>query len=149
MGESYYEESESGKYANWVHIKNSGLEDLSNVYDEGTEKRSLCVTRAEGRNTFSEEYATAQTNTAIITCTEEQQVCVSSVCIAGEGNAGIVSLDFATSTKKVFRGYISKTQHAHSDEMHITGAAGESLTLNSTTGTDKIFLIVNYRLLPV
>jgi len=115
-------------------------------YDQETKLASLAISRGAGKNTFSQEYTAAQTNLVIINPAATQKVCVASVFVCGDGTAGIVSLDFATSGIKVFRHYMSKYAQSDAHDMHIEGAADENLQLTTTTGTDKVFIVVNYRL---
>lgn len=115
-------------------------------YDEKTGLASLAISRGAGKNTFTEEYAASQTNTAVLTPTAAQKLCIASVYCRGAGDTGTVSLDFATSSKKVFRHYQAKRDHSFDQDLHIEGAAGEALTLNTTTGNEDLWLVVNYRL---
>ena len=119
---------------------------LGGKYDEGTGLTSLVVSRGGGKNSFSEEYTAAQTATVIVNPSATQKVCVASVCCSGDGAAGVVSLDFAVSGKKVFRHYMTKYNRSDAQDMHIEGALDENLTLTTTTGTDTVFVVVNYRL---
>ena len=119
---------------------------LGGKYDAGTGLASLVVSRGGGKNTFSEEYTSAQTNTVIVNPGTLQKVCVESVCCAGDGTTGAVSLDFASSGIKVFRHYMTKYNTSDAQDMHLEGAANENLTLTTTTGTDNVFVTVNYRL---
>jgi hypothetical protein len=127
--------------------KNGKVYPLGVKYDHGTGLASLAVSRGAGKNTFSQEYTAAQTNTVIITPGTAQKVCVASVFVCGNGTAGVVSLDFATSGKKVFRHYMTKYNQSFGSDMHIEGAANETLQLTTTTGADTVFVVVNYRLI--
>lgn len=126
--------------------KNGRVYPLGLKYDEITGIASLAVSRGAGKNTFSEEYNAAQAATVIVNPAATQRVCVASVYVAGDGAAGVVSLDFAGSGIKVFRQYMTKYNQAFASDMHIEGALDENLTLTTTTGADKVFIIVNYRL---
>lgn len=127
--------------------KNGRIYPLGVKYDEGTGLASLAVSRGAGKNTFAQEYTAAQEDTAIIIPGTLQKVCVASVFVKGDGATGVVSLDFATSEKKVFRHYMTKYNQSDAQDMHIEGAANEHLQLTTTTGTDKVFIVVNYRLI--
>ena len=127
-------------------VLTDGTNNLGTTHDYGTDKTSLAVSIEAGKNTFSEEYTTAQTATVIINPDSDKKVSVVGVSVGGDGAAGVVSLDFVTSGKKVFRHYMSKTSHTLSSTLHIVGAANENLSLTTTTGTDTIFVTVNYRL---
>ena len=115
-------------------------------YDQTTKLASLAVSRGAGKNTFSEEYAAAQAALTIINPAATQKVCVASVYVCGDGAAGVVSLDFVASGIKVFRHYMTKYNSSFTSDMHVEGALDENLALTTTTGTDKVFIVVNYRL---
>lgn len=122
------------------------LEPKHSIYDHLTKKRSLLVSRGHGKSTFTEEYTAAQTNTAILTPASGKKLAVVGVLLSTDANTGVISLDFATSAKKVFRLYASAFAESVEDDLHIEGATDEALTLNSTTGTSNVFVLVNYRL---
>jgi len=126
--------------------KNGRVYPFGAKYDEGTGLASLAVSRGGGKNTFTEEYAAAQAATIIVNPAATQKVCIASVYVSGDGAAGVVSLDFAVSGIKVFRMYMTKINQAFTSDMHIEGALDENLTLTTTTGNDKVFIVVNYRL---
>ncbi|GAH81453.1 unnamed protein product, partial [marine sediment metagenome] len=115
-------------------------------YDEGTGLASLAVSRGAGKNTFSEEYGANHPLAAIITPAATQKLCIASCYCCGEGTTGFVALTMPPHVPPVFMHYMSKYNTSFASDMHIEGGAGESLYLASTTGTDKMFLIVNYRL---
>jgi len=115
-------------------------------YDEGTGLASLAVSRAGGKNTFTKEYAVQQANTVIVNPGAAQKVCVASVYVAGNGNAGEVTINFGVSAITVFKHYMTKYNYSGSSAMHIEGAVNENLLLTTSTGTDKVFIVVNYRL---
>jgi len=126
--------------------ENGRVRPLGVKYDQGTKLASLVISRGGGKNTFTAEYAAAQTDTIIVDPGLTQKVCVASVCCMGDGAGGEVALDFTPSTIKVFRHYMTKYNQSSSQDMHIEGALDENLTLTTTTGTDKVFIVVNYRL---
>lgn len=115
-------------------------------YDQLTGLASIVISRGGGKNTFSEEYNAAQAATVIVNPAATQRVCVASVFVCGDGAAGVVSLDFVASGIKVFRHYMTKYNSSFTSDMHVEGALDENLALTTTTGTDKVFIIVNYRL---
>lgn len=126
--------------------KNGRVYPIGIHYDEGTGLASVVTSRGGGKNTFTEEYAAAQAATVIVNPGATQKVCVASVYVCGDGNAGEVSLDFAGSGIKVFRHYMSKFNSSFASDMHIEGALNENLTLTTTTAATNVFIIVNYRL---
>lgn len=105
---------------------------------------ALVVNIDESQCSFSKVYTANQTNLDIITPASGQIVAVHGVFCATDSAAGEVALDLATSSKPVFRMYASKTQASAQSTMNIAGAADEPLTLNTTTGDNNTFLVVNY-----
>lgn len=132
-----------------VSVNVENLIDVDTVYDYGTGLRSLLTTRGHGKNTFRKEYETAQTNTVIITCTSAQKIDVVGIYITGDGATGEVRLFFACSQDLIFPFYMTKYNTSGQEDMHITGLAGESVTVTTTTGTDKVFVLVLYRIVDV
>lgn len=122
-----------------------GTRTIGSIHDYITGETSLIVSRAVGKTTFAEEYDSNQTNLAIITPASGRKLCISSIHTSMDADAGDISLDFLTSNKKVWRHYGAKIKTAPSKDIHIRGAVDEPLTLNSTQGADKIFVVVNYR----
>jgi len=116
------------------------------VFDHETGRWSTCVTRSHGHATFPAEYNVNQVNLAIITPPAGRRVSVCGVWTATVANAGVVSLDFAVSVIPIWRLYASRFQNAGGTGVHLEGAAGEALTLNTTTGPNAVFLLVNYRI---
>ena len=119
---------------------------LGAKYDHGTGLASLTVSRAGGKNTFTAELTQDYTDLVIVNPTTTQKVCVASVYVCGEGTTGVVELDFAVGAIKVFRHYMTKYNTSFASDMHIEGALNGNLLLTNTTGTDKVFIAVNYRL---
>lgn len=118
---------------------------VDTVYDYKTGLVSLLVSRGHGKTTFTEEYTAAQTNTTIITPASGKKIDVVGVLIVTDATTGDVTLDFTTSGIKVMRLYASAFARMVSDDMHVEGAIDEVLTLNTTTGTNNVFILVNYR----
>lgn len=127
-----------------VNVEN--LLDVDTVYDYASGNRSLLVARGHGKSCFRAEYATAQTNTVIITCTSAQKIDVVGVYISGDGTTGEVRLIWACSRDLIFPHYMTKYNQSGQEVMHISGLAGESVQLTTTTGTDKVFVLVLYRI---
>lgn len=115
-------------------------------YDHLTGLASLAISRGAGKRTFTKTYASNQAQTVLVNPPSTQKVCVASVYVCGTGTTGVVELNFLTSLIAVFRHYMTKYNTSFGSDMHIEGAANENLTLTTTTGTDAVFLIVNYRL---
>lgn len=115
-------------------------------YDQGTGLASIVTSRGGGKNTFTAELTQSYTDLVIVNPTFTQKVCVASVYLCGEGTTGVVELDFAVGAIKVFRHYMTKYNQSFVSDMHIEGALNGNLLLTNTTGTDKAFLVVNYRL---
>lgn len=123
------------------------MQQSSTVYDHETGTKSLCVTRSHGHSTFTDEYNANQVNLAIITPPAGRRISVCGVWTVTAANIGVVSLDFAASVIPVWRLYASRFQNVGGSGLHIEGAAGEALTLNTTTGANAVFLLVNYRII--
>jgi len=121
--------------------------EASAVYDHETGLASLCVTRSHGHATFPAEYNANQAGLAIITPPAGRRISVCGIWTATAANAGVASLDFAVSVIPVWRMYASRFQAGGGTGLHIEGAVGEALTLNTTTGANALFLLVNYRII--
>jgi len=126
--------------------RNGRVYPLGVKYDEGTGLASLAISRGSGKNTFSHVFTANQTNSNIINPGATQKVCVASVYVCGAGTTGEVALDFAAGNIEVFRHYMTKYNQSYASDMHIEGAADGNLLLTTTTGTDAVFIAVNYRL---
>ena len=122
-----------------------GTHNVDTIYDYKSGKTSLIISRAAGKTTFAEEYGSNQTNQAIITPSSGKKICIGGIHTSIDADSGDISLDFSTSGKKVWRHYGAKFKTSPSKDVHIDGAVDESLTLNSTQGTNNIFVMVNYR----
>lgn len=120
---------------------------VDTVYDTKTGLVSLLVSRGHGKNTFTEEYTANQTNLAIITPGSGKKVDVVGVLAVTDSETGAISLDFVPSGKKIMRLYASKFSSVVNDDMHTEGYPGEVVTLNTTTGANNVFILVNYRIL--
>jgi len=106
--------------------------------------KSMTVSNEEGISSFAAVYAAAQTNKEIITPESDYLICLRGVTIETEAAAGTVSLDFQDSDKPVARLYTSKNSQSTGNNRHIHGAINEKLILNTTTGTDEVFILINY-----
>lgn len=96
-------------------------------------------------STFTQEYTGNQTNTVVLTPTGGQKLCIRTIETLVNGNAGDVSLDFATSSKKVYRHYSTATNRFSSNTGHLVGAIDEALTLNAPSlGANKLWLVITY-----
>lgn len=115
------------------------------VYDHETDRWSMCVTRAYGHPSYVNEFNANQVNLAIITPPARQRVCVGGVMSAADTNLGQISIDFMASAQIVWRHYVTNFRMISQNDFHVDGNIGEALTLNTTTGANLVFLIVNYR----
>lgn len=116
------------------------------VYDYETGRKSICVTRSHGHPSHIAEYNANQVNLPIITPPANRRVCVGGVMSAADTNLGQISLDFAVSVQPVWRHYVARFSAVSQNDFHVHGAIGEALTLNTTTGANLVFLVVNYRI---
>lgn len=110
-------------------------------------KSGIIVLAADGesyKSTFTEEYSTAQTATAILTPTVGYKICVKNVHLTGNGTNGEVQVDFLTSGKKVSRLYVAKRSRDWFSLGGLSGVVDEPLSLTTTTGVDKVFILINY-----
>jgi len=117
------------------------------VYDHSTGRWSLCVTRSHGHGTFTAEYNANQLNTVILPPPPGRRISVCGVHSSTDTNLGVISLDFAASAIIVWRQYVTRFQSVGATGLHIEGALGEALTLNTTTGPNAVFMLVNYRII--
>jgi hypothetical protein len=117
------------------------------IYDHVTGRWSLCTTRALGHPTFAHEFNANQVNLAVITPAANRRVCVNGIYWATEANVGTASLDFLVSVIPVFRAYTPRVQVSGQVGLNISGALGEQLTFNSTTGANAFHLLINYRIM--
>lgn len=162
-----FEESETGKFSYWVHLKNwiadylkptdldidgnkylsVNVKDLppDSIYDYISEKYSLCVTRGGGKASFIEEYTSDQLDLIIITGEAGYVLQVVGVYTATDSTTGEMKVDFVGDTQKLWRLYAAKYQSASEDDFIKQGAPGESVKLNTTTGAVAAFIIANYR----
>jgi len=145
MTDPQREESESGKFSWWVHVKNMPIAALSTVYDVLTAKYSLCVSRGCGKSTFSEEYSASQTGTIIISGAVGYVIHVVGVFVVTKAINGEVAIDYVGEKQKIFRFYAEKYQQSAEDDFAYIGAPGESVMLTTTTDDKKLFIAVNYR----
>lgn len=122
----------------------TSLHEITIAHNEANGKKALLVAPAELVSTFAEEYATEQSAVAIIEPGAGCKINLRSVFCTTDADSGTISLDFVTSEKKVFRMYATKTNNVFSGDINLVGAAGEALSLTTTTSTDKVFIIVNY-----
>jgi len=123
------------------------MAEASAIYDHETGRASLCTTRALGHPTYAHEFFANQVNLAIITPAANRRVCVNGVYWATAANVGTAALDFLVSIIPVFRAYTPRVQVSGQVGLNLSGALGEALTFNSTTGGNAFHLLVNYRIL--
>ncbi len=116
------------------------------VQDHETGRWAMLVSRSHGHPSYINEFNANQVNLAIITPPADRRVCVAGVLSVADTNAGQISLDFAVSVQPVWRHYVANFRAIEQNDFHMDGALGEALTLNTTTGANLIFLIVNYRI---
>ena len=118
----------------------------NDVYDYTTGRKSIYVTRSHGHSSYINEFNANQANLVIITPPAGRRVCVSGVMSSADTNVGQISLDFLVSAQIVWRHYVAQFRSTSQNDFHVDGNIGEALTLNTTTGANLVFLIVNYRI---
>lgn len=117
------------------------------IHDYETDRWSMLVSRSHGHPSYINEFNANQVNLAIITPPAGRRVCVGGVMSSADTNVGQISLDFATSGQIVWRHYVAQFRSTSQNDFHVDGDIGEALTLNTTTGANLVFLIVNYRII--
>jgi len=119
----------------------------TSVYDHETGRWSMCTTRALGHPTYANEFNVNQVNLAVIAPPPNRRVCVNGVYWATAANVGTARLDFLVSIIPVFRAYTPRVQVSGQVGLNLSGALGEVLTFNSTTGGNLFHLLINYRII--
>lgn len=110
--------------------------------NERNKERALIVDTTNIRSTFTEEYTSNQTNLDIIEPDEGNRIIVTGVSIHTKANNGTVKLDF--NGKKVARLYASSNNRFSPAISAVQGDVDESLVLNSTTGSNEVFVSVDF-----
>lgn len=136
-----------GQYAILVGYDDVDLEfrPISVCYDKITGRSSVSISRGHGKITYTVELTANHATAAEITPSSGNKIVIASIYCATDAASGEIKLDFATSSIVVFRLYATKVNHSISGEMHLEGAVDEALTLTTTTGDQKVFLLINYR----
>jgi len=129
---------------NRVRLSDVDGNDVSVIKNEVNGRYSLVTNIDSSQCSFSEEYSSAQTNLIVITPESGHNLAIHSVYCTTDGASGEVHLDFLSSGKKVFRMYVTKENVTGMSTLNIEGGVDESLTLTTTTGTDKVFILINY-----
>lgn len=117
---------------------------ISASINNKSEVSAIIVDGESYKSTFTEEYTTAQTATSIITPTSGHKLCIRNVHIQTDGTSGEVQLDFLTSGKKIARLYVTKQNRDWYSLGCLSGAIDEPLSLTTTTGASKVFILINY-----
>jgi len=115
------------------------------VRDNLTGRSSVLVSRGHGKNTKTVEYIANHAASALITPNTGKRIDVSGVFSNSNSDTGEIQLDFLTSEIKVWRQYLDKNDHLADTDLHIEGAVDEVLTVTTTQGDKKVFILVKYR----
>jgi len=118
---------------------------ISAIHDNLTGRTSLAAAVEIGMSTFAAEYTSNQTNSDIITPSSGKRISVIGGITATTASSGVIEMDFPTSNKPIWRHYASKFSEAGAWRMNIIGAIDEAVRLNTTTGTENVFILINYR----
>lgn len=96
--------------------------------------------------TYSVVLTGNQASQTILTPSSGFKLCIRSVSTTVDGNAGDITLDFATSNKPVHRHYSTGAgEKSSGGGGHILGAVDEVLTFSATAlGASELFMIINY-----
>lgn len=127
------------------------LSELANkfgaIYDEGTGKYSLCVTRGGGKQSVREVYTSDQTGTVLLACPEGKRIQVVGAYISTTSSAGEADIHFAELADIIFPLYATKYQADGNEDMALIGAVNADVKVTTTTGDEKVFVLLNYRIL--
>lgn len=115
------------------------------VKDNITGRSSVLTSRGHGKNTKTVEYTEDHTASALLTPSSGKKIDVTGVFSNSSSDTGEIQLDFLTSEQIVWRQYIDKNDHLAESDMHIEGAVDEVLTVVTTQGEKKVFIVVKYR----
>ncbi len=115
------------------------------IHDHLTGRTSIATADEVGMSTFTAEYTSNQTDLDIITPSSGKRISVIGGLTVTTASSGEIRLDFPTSNKPIWRHYASKFSEAGAWKLNITGAIDEPVRLNTTTGTEKVFIMINYR----
>lgn len=126
-------------------MTNSHETAFDEVRDNLTGRSSVLTSRGHGKNTKTAEYIADQEAIALITPSSGKKIDVTGVFSNSSSNTGEIQLDFLTSEIKVWRQYLDKNDHLADSDMHIEGRVDEVLTVTTTQGDKKVFVLVNYR----
>ncbi|RLF29888.1 MAG: hypothetical protein DRJ99_03240 [Thermoplasmata archaeon] len=118
---------------------------ITAIHDNLTGRTSLAIANEVGMNTFTAEYTSNQTNQDIITPSSGKRISVIGGLTVTTASSGEIKLDFPTSNKPIWRHYASKFSQAGLWKLNITGQVDEPVRLNTTTGSENVFLMINYR----
>jgi len=118
---------------------------LTAIHDNITGRTSLATANEIGMSTFTAEYTSNQTDQDIITPSSGKKISVIGGLTVTTASSGEIKLDFPTSNKPIWRHYASKFSEAGAWKLNLTGAADEPVRLNTTTGSEKVFIMINYR----
>ena len=118
---------------------------LTAIHDHLTGRTSLATADEVGMSTFTAEYTSNQTNNDIITPSSGKRISVIGGLTVTTASSGEIRLDFPTSNKPIWRHYASKFSEAGAWKLNLTGQVDEPVRLNTTTGTEKVFIMINYR----
>ena len=114
---------------------------LHEIENLANNRKALIVDTQSIESTFTEEY-TENTETDIITPSSGNRIAVKDVSIHTKATSGIVKLDF--NGKKVARLYSSVNNRFNPLVSSVIGDIDESLHLETTTGSNEVFVVVNY-----
>jgi len=118
---------------------------ISAIHDNLTDYISLAVADEIGMSTFTAEYTSDQTDVDIITPSSGKRISVISGITTTDATSGVIKLDFPTSNKPIWRHYASAVKEVGAWKLNIIGAVNEPVRLNTTTGANSVFIVINYR----
>ena len=136
---------EQGDYK-LMHIYCSGLwKALDCLHSYEKDIALIPVSRAAGKSTFTDIYTANHAASVILSPVSGKRLQIAGWYWASDSAAGELHVYFATSSIDVIWGFLTKTSNASGLDCSITGAVNEGLTLASTQGDQKLFILINYR----
>ena len=120
----------------------TGFDWLYSTVNVANGKVALMVETQGIESTYTEEFDENQTEEKIITPSDGNKLVIKDVGIHTKATSGTVSLDLGD--KKVARLYSSANNRFQPTVSSIEGDVDESLELTTTTGSNEVFIIVNY-----
>lgn len=142
-GRTLKENDEIINMANLFEELKNSIEEVNKITNSfGQTALFVDASMIEYRKVF--RYSANQTNTIVLTPPSGYKLCVRNISSITESNTGEISIDFVTSNQPVYDHYVSVNSRNNVVGGHIVGAIDEPLTINTTTGANKVSISINY-----